>query len=141
MPDQPPVPRADATSESHPEGHLETASWGRRVLALVIDWAACQAVVYAVVGTRTTHGADFYPLALFWLESAIGTALLGASFGQLLARIRVRRLDGRPLELLPALLRSLLICLVIPPLVFKPDGRGLHDMAVGSATVPLVPAA
>ncbi len=30
--------------------------------------------------------------------------------------------------------RTLLICLVIPPLIFRSDtGRGLHDLAVGSA--------
>jgi len=38
-----------------------------------------------------------------------------------------------------ALLRQFLICLVIPPLVFRPDGRGLHDLVCGSATVPLIP--
>jgi hypothetical protein len=38
---------------------------------------------------------------------------------------------------LMALLRQVLICLVIPPLVFRPDGRGLHDMICGSATGPL----
>jgi hypothetical protein len=32
-----------------------------------------------------------------------------------------------------------LICLVIPPLVFRPDGRGLHDLVCHSAVVPLVP--
>jgi hypothetical protein len=26
---------------------------------------------------------------------------------------------------------------VVPPLVYRPDGRGLHDVAVGSATVDL----
>ena len=36
-----------------------------------------------------------------------------------------------------ALLRAALVCLVIPPLVFRPDGRGLHDVVVGSATVEL----
>ena len=30
-----------------------------------------------------------------------------------------------------------MICLVVPPLVFRPDGRGLHDMATGTATVTL----
>jgi hypothetical protein len=30
-----------------------------------------------------------------------------------------------------------MIALVIPPLVFRPDGRGLHDMTVGSYVVPL----
>ena len=32
----------------------------------------------------------------------------------------------------------MLIALVIPPLVFRPDGRGLHDMAARSRTVRLV---
>ena len=62
------------------------------------------------------------------------TGLAGGSFGQLLLGIRVLRLDGQPLGLLRALLRTVLICLVIPPLVFKPDsGRGLHDIWTGSA--------
>jgi hypothetical protein len=26
---------------------------------------------------------------------------------------------------------------VVPPLIFRPDGRGLHDMAAGSMTVRL----
>ena len=38
---------------------------------------------------------------------------------------------------LRALVRSVLVALVIPPLIFRPDGRGLHDMLVGSATVRL----
>ena len=51
------------------------------------------------------------------------------------------RLDGsgRPLDLLHSLLRVVLVCLVVPPVVYKPDGRGLHDLAVGSATVPVSP--
>ena len=66
-------------------------------------------------------------------------ALSGGSFGQLATRLRVVRIDGsgRPLTLLRALLRQVMIILVIPPLVFRPDGRGLHDLAAGSATVPL----
>jgi uncharacterized RDD family membrane protein YckC len=27
--------------------------------------------------------------------------------------------------------------LVIPPLVFRPDGRGLHDLLAGTATVTM----
>ena len=57
-----------------------------------------------------------------------------ASFGQLIVRIRVLTTEGRPLSLLLALVRTLLICVVIPPLIFKPDsGRGLHDLWTGSA--------
>jgi len=39
--------------------------------------------------------------------------------------------------LLPAVLRQVLVALVIPPLVFKPDGRGLHDLAAGTICVTL----
>ena len=68
------------------------------------------------------------------------TALLGGSFGKLATRLRVVRLDGtgRPPDLLRSLLRVVLVCLVVPPLIYKPDGRGLHDLAVGTATVPLL---
>jgi uncharacterized RDD family membrane protein YckC len=111
-----------------------TASWGRRIVALLIDWAASTLVVVAIVGwdRYSESGANVLPLVVFWLESAVGVALAGASFGQLVTGIRVHRTDGRPLGLLGALLRQLLVCLVVPPLVFRPDGRGLHDLWTGS---------
>jgi uncharacterized RDD family membrane protein YckC len=121
---------------------FETASWGHRILALVVDWFASNLVVVAFLGPggwSTSRGSGFYALGVFVLESAFFMALLGGSFGQLATRLRVVRVDGsrRPLNLLMALLRQVLICLVIPPLVFRPDGRGLHDLATGSVTVPL----
>ena len=78
-------------------------------------------------------------LAVFVGESSLLTALAGGSFGQMATRLRVVRNDGsgRPIDLLRALARQVLIALVIPPLVFRPDGRGLHDMVAGSATVTL----
>ena len=33
------------------------------------------------------------------------------------------------------MLRTVLICLVIPPLVWDSDGRGLHDRAVNTVVV------
>ena len=121
---------------------IETASWGRRILALFVDWIASSLAVVAVIGPdgwSEDQRSGFYVLGVFVLESAFLMALAGGSFGQLATRIRVVRYDGsgRPLDLLRALLRQLLIALVVPPLVYKPDGRGLHDLAAGSATVPV----
>jgi len=121
---------------------IETASWVRRFAALAVDWAACTLVVVFVLGPARWSDdplAGFYATGLFVLESALFTALLGGSFGKLATRLRVIREDGtsRPIELIPALLRSILIALVVPPLVFRPDGRGLHDMAVKTRTVRL----
>lgn len=121
---------------------IDTASWAHRFGALLVDWAACTLVVVLVLGPAgwsEDRFAGFYATGIFVVESAFFTALLGGSFGKLVTRLRVVRNDAtnRPLELIPALLRSVLIALVIPPLVFRPDGRGLHDMAARSKTVRL----
>ena len=122
----------------------ETASWGRRILALLVDWFACTLVGVLVLGPAgwsENRGSSFYTLLVFALESAVLTAVAGGSFGKLATRLRVVRNDGsgRPIDLLRALLRQVMVCLVIPPLVFRPDGRGLHDMAAGSVTVTIRP--
>lgn len=113
------------------------ASWLRRIGALFVDWAASSLVAAFVVGGFDSPAYQWLPLIVFWLESSVGVALAGGSFGQLLARIRVHRLDGRPLSLLRALQRQLLVCLVVPPLVFREDGRGLHDLWTHSGAFEL----
>ena len=104
------------------------ASWLRRIVALCIDWAASSLVAAFIVGGFDAAAYQWLPLVVFWLESSVGVAIAGASFGQALVRIRVHTLEGRPLSLFRALQRQLLVCLVIPPLVFREDGRGLHDL-------------
>jgi uncharacterized RDD family membrane protein YckC len=123
-------------------GVIETASWARRMLALLIDWLASTLVVIVLVGTRGWSDdrlSGFYTMGVFVVESTVLTALVGGSFGKLATRLRTVRYDGsgRPVSLLNALVRNVLICLVVPPLVFRPDGRGLHDLAAGTATVTL----
>lgn len=118
-----------------------TASWVRRLVALAVDWAACSLVTLVVLGPGGYSDSPYsgwVTLGVFWLESTVGVALAGGSFGQLATRVRVLLLDGRPVPLLLALVRQLLVCLVIPPLVFRPDGRGLHDLAAGTAAFNLV---
>ena len=113
-------------------GTLPTASWAHRVLALLIDWIASSLVVVAVIGPggwSESQWSATYALGVFALESALLTAFAGGSFGQLATRMRVVTIGvPRPVPLLPALIRQLLVCLVIPPLVFRADGRGLHDL-------------
>jgi uncharacterized RDD family membrane protein YckC len=122
---------------------VETATWARRILALLVDWFASTFVVILLLGGVDQWAGDgqagFFVLGVFVLESALFTALSGGSFGQVATRLRVVREDGDPRPIPPhlALLRQVLIALVIPPLVYRPDGRGLHDLAAGSAVVTL----
>jgi len=111
------------------------AGLGRRLLALVIDWFTCQLAVAAFVGTQVWVGGDSASLAVlgaFVLEQTVLVGLLGTAVGHRLAGIRVVRLDGRPIGLLPGLVRAVLVALVVPPLVMDQDRRGLHDLAARS---------
>ena len=118
-------------------GPRSVASWGRRIAALFLDWIPSVLVANLVsqaIGLSRDQSA-FVPLAVFFLETAFFVAIVGASFGQLAMQLRVARLDGRAVPLLQSLLRSLLVCLVSPPLVFNRDQRGLHDLAAGTIVI------
>lgn len=113
------------------------ASWGRRIVALFVDWIA-SSLVASVIAETASMGSDAarsLPLLVFLAEVTVFTAVAGASFGQLALRIVVARVDGRRLSVVSAFIRSLLICLVVPPVVFNRDNRGLHDLAVGTITL------
>jgi uncharacterized RDD family membrane protein YckC len=120
-----------------PEGPGAVAGWGRRIAALFLDWLAASFVATAlrplVDGGRAWE--QFGPLLVFWFEATLLTALVGGSFGQRLLGVAVVRLDGRPPSLAAAAVRTFLICLAVPPLVFNRDNRGLHDLAVGTVVV------
>ena len=114
------------------------AGWGRRILALTVDWVASMCVAGALVGPSvlSSRGWEAWlPMLVFLLEATVLTPLAGGSFGKLVTRVAVVRLDRRPVSLLVALLRTLLVCLVIPPVIYNRDRRGLHDLVAGTVTV------
>lgn len=115
------------------------AGWGRRALALLIDWIMSTLAAAAIFGqgvlvreSGSSGIESFGPLLVLFVEASVLTALLGGSAGQLLAGVTVRRTNGAPLDLFRSLLRTFLLILVIPPLIFNRDQQGLHDLAVDS---------
>lgn len=121
-----------------PDGQGSVAGWGRRIAALFIDWIASMLVAALFTGgaALTSHGWQAWtPMLVFLVEATVLTTLLGGSFGQVLTRVAVLRVDRRPLSLLAALVRTALICLVVPPLFSNLDRRGLHDLVAGTVTV------
>jgi uncharacterized RDD family membrane protein YckC len=111
------------------DGPGSAASMGRRLLALLIDWLLCMVISLAVFRTQ------FWTLAVFGAETWLLTAFSGFTIGKRLTGVRVARLDGLPVGLGWALLRTLLLLAVIPPLVTDRDLRGLHDRAANTIVV------
>lgn len=109
-----------------------------RAVALVIDWFACLAIATVVIGDE-----PIAPLLVFAVENLVLVATLGTTLGHRLLGLRVVRLvgtdDGPRLGgvpgPLPAVIRTVLLCLVIPAVVWDADGRGIHDKAAGTVIV------
>lgn len=114
------------------------ATWRARVAALIVDWAASMAVATGAFGVEVVRGHGWriwMTYAVFFVESAVLTALIGGSFGQLLARVAVVRLDRRPLGWGRAIARALMKCLILPAVVIGAERRGLDDLVLGTVVV------
>ena len=110
------------------------APWRARVGALIGDWAASMVVAVAIFGMEVVTGSgwtSFMILAVFFVEASALTILTGGSFGQLIARIGIIRLDGEPLGWWRPIVRTALKCLVIPALVVGQNDE--HSTTFSSA--------
>ena len=74
-------------------------------------------------------------LTVFFVESSVLGAVMAGSFGQLICRIAIVRLDRRPLGVARAVARALLVSLALPALIIGADRRGLQDLAAGTVVV------
>ena len=105
------------------EGRGRIAGFGARLAAFLVDAVLCAALAWGVAGDQV------WTTPIFGLEVLVLTALAGASAGQRVRGLQVVRLDGRPVGLARAALRTALLLLLIPALIWDQDGRGLHDKA------------
>ncbi len=128
------VTSASPDPKTKPE---EPAGLGRRVVAICLDWLACillSRVFFGQVAYGSAEGS-ITVLLLFAAEVILFTWLMSASFGQRIMGISVVRLDGGRLSLWRIALRTVLVCCVIPALIYDSTGRGLQDRAVGSVVI------
>ncbi|HEX2263879.1 MAG TPA: hypothetical protein VHH53_10415 [Pseudonocardiaceae bacterium] len=108
-------------------GPGSAAGFGPRILAIMIDWLPCAAAAQLL-----TDNPSFSALALFAAVTALSIGVAGRTVGHAVAGLRVGLLDGRRAGFGAGVIRTVLLCLVIPPVVYDADGRGLHDRAAGT---------
>ncbi len=111
-------------------GSGSIARAGRRIVAIMLDWGL------ALLISNFAFGGDAWAtLAVFAAEQMLLVGTLGYSIGHRIMGIQVVRLGGAPAGPLAAVVRALLLCLVIPAVIFDPDHRGLHDKAMNTVLV------
>ena len=122
-----------------PSGARSVAGLGARLGALCIDWLIAVLIVSPFTGHRPfTPGSNSpWVLAVFAAEYIVLVSLVGATIGMRLCRIGIMRLDGRRVSFPWVVVRTVLLVLVVPAVIYDRDRRGLHDKAAGSVVVRL----
>jgi uncharacterized RDD family membrane protein YckC len=119
-------------------GVSSVAGLGRRFVALAIDWLLGYLIASLLAGPDPLANPTFnwYVLGVWFLITAVPVAVFGASAGKVALGIRVASIDNAVVVGVPrAVLRTLLIAVVVPPLVRDSDGRGWHDRVARTIVV------
>ena len=100
---------------------------GRRLAALAIDWALAAAVsasffAYDRVAT----------LLVFMILQVVFIPTLGGSLGHRLVGLRLVPMPGGWIGIWRPIVRTVLLAIVIPALVWDSDQRGFHDKVAGT---------
>ncbi|KQO82788.1 transporter [Frigoribacterium sp. Leaf263] len=111
-------------------GPRSVARLGRRVAAIAIDWALAYVVAFAFFG-----GEGIAITLVFVVVQIVFLVTLGGTIGHLILRMRVVRMAGGYLGVWRPIVRTALVALVIPAVVFDLDQRGLHDRIAGTILV------
>lgn len=109
------------------EGPGSAATFLARAAALLVDWLPC-----LVVARLVTDNPSSSTLALFAALTVLTVGTLGRSPGHAALGLRVAPLSGGRPAFGAAAVRTVLLCLVVPPLITDSDGRGLHDRVTGT---------
>lgn len=109
------------------EGPGSVAPLGRRFGALFIDWTLCMLIAYGLLARGDQQAAGNWALGIFLVMSLLTVGTIGCTPGKRLLGVRVVADDGGRLGFVRVAVRTVLLLLVIPALVWDRDGRGLHD--------------
>lgn len=113
------------------------ASFGRRLVAVLVDWFLCTVIAAGLLGYRLGEGGvgPLKPLAVFILMNVLLVGTLGSTIGHRLLGIRVVRIGGVSAGPIVAVVRTILLAVVIPAVIWDRDTRGFHDKIAGTVTM------
>jgi len=135
-PTDPGMPPASTDGATGPAGAPETPTFLRRFGALFVDWMLAQFIVVVLLRIDTTAGGTpaLVPVGVFALENLLLVSLTGSTVGHRLFGMQVWQVrpGAFPLQVL---IRTLLLCLVVPAVLTSRDGRGFHDVGAGTRIV------
>jgi hypothetical protein len=116
-------------------GPRSIARFGRRLGALAIDWAIAWVLSVAFFAEGPWQPNSWATLAIFAGEQLVFLWLVNGGVGHLLLGMRVVPVVPGRLGWWRPVVRTALLCLAVPALIWDADQRGLHDRLAGTMLV------
>jgi uncharacterized RDD family membrane protein YckC len=115
------------------DGPGSLASFGNRVLAFLVD-AIAAALVAGLFTAPELPGN--WALVAFAAVTVVSLVAFGQTPGMHLLGLRIAHpRPGQRLAVWRAVVRTALLCLLVPALIVDADGRGMHDRLTDTAVV------
>lgn len=115
------------------EGQFSIGRVGRRIGAIIVDWVAALMITMLVPVDQAFEG--FVTGAIFAVMQILFIPTIGGSVGHRVMGLRVIRLGGGWVGVWRPIVRTVLLMLIIPVLVWDSDQRGFHDKIAGTILV------
>ncbi|MEU1303537.1 RDD family protein [Streptomyces shenzhenensis] len=117
------------------QGPGSIARPGRRLGALAVDWGLCLLIAYGLITDSYNSAAQVWAPVILFALILLTVGTVGFTPGKRLFGLRVAALDTGRVNPLRVLLRTVLLFLALPALIWDRDGRGLHDRLAGTVEV------
>jgi uncharacterized RDD family membrane protein YckC len=117
-------------------GPRSIARFGRRLGGVAIDWGIASGLSLLLFPKVTADPqSPWLTPTIFGLLQVIFLLFFNGSIGHLLLRMRVVPITGGATAPWRLVVRTALLCLGIPALIWDRDQRGLHDRLAGTVLV------
>lgn len=103
---------------------------GRRIAAIAIDFVIAGGLAFIFFDYN-----GFASTLIFAATQVLFLTVIAGGIGHLLMGMRVVPLSGGWIGWWRPVVRTLLLCALIPPLIWDADQRGLHDKLAGTVLV------
>ena len=98
--------------------------------AIVIDW-----LLAVLISIAFFNYDGWATLAIFAILQIVFLSLLSGSIGHLILGMRVVPIRGGWIGVWRPAVRTVLLCIVIPAVIWDRDQRGMHDRLAGTVLV------
>ncbi|MYR62262.1 RDD family protein, partial [Streptomyces sp. SID625] len=100
-------------------------------------WGLCLLIAYGLIADSYNEAAQVWGPLILLVLMVLTLGTVGCTPGKRLLGLRVVALGTGRVQPLRALLRTVLLFLALPALIWDRDGRGLHDRLAGTVEVRL----